>query len=302
MDEDPVHSLTAAYALDALPPAERRAFEAHLPSCPSCHRDLAAFRATAVALARAVPPGEAPAALLARVRAEAARTPQTAAPRAADRRPAAAPGPGPAVGAGPQAAGTGTAVGGTGEPGPGEERGAVPRPRRRWAGAALAAALVAVVGLGGVSVWQHREADRARAEVRQAQAAAAGVAEVLAAPDVRVSTEPLTGRATGTLAVSERQDAAVFLAHDLPPLPARQAYQLWYGEADGRYRPAGLLPRSGDAQQLRLTGPVSGATLVCITVEPAAGAARPTPPVLARLPLPASPSVDPPAWPPEDTY
>ena len=34
------HELTAAYALDALDPEERRAYEAHLATCPQCNRLL----------------------------------------------------------------------------------------------------------------------------------------------------------------------------------------------------------------------------------------------------------------------
>lgn len=46
-----VHELTAAYALDALDAEERRAYEAHLPTCPSCQEELRAFSETSAALA-----------------------------------------------------------------------------------------------------------------------------------------------------------------------------------------------------------------------------------------------------------
>jgi anti-sigma factor RsiW len=38
-----LHELTAGYALDALDPAEREAFEAHLESCERCQEELASF-------------------------------------------------------------------------------------------------------------------------------------------------------------------------------------------------------------------------------------------------------------------
>lgn len=45
------HELTAAYALDALEPEERRAYEAHLATCSQCQDDLASFWETTEALA-----------------------------------------------------------------------------------------------------------------------------------------------------------------------------------------------------------------------------------------------------------
>ena len=38
-----LHELTAGYALDALDPAERDAFEAHLEGCEQCQEELASF-------------------------------------------------------------------------------------------------------------------------------------------------------------------------------------------------------------------------------------------------------------------
>lgn len=45
------HELTAAYALDALDPAEREAFERHLADCERCQEELATMWATTEALA-----------------------------------------------------------------------------------------------------------------------------------------------------------------------------------------------------------------------------------------------------------
>ena len=68
------HELTAAYALDALDPDERRAYEAHLATCPQCQQELATFWETTEALAVGAS-GSAPSAalrdrILADVRAE----------------------------------------------------------------------------------------------------------------------------------------------------------------------------------------------------------------------------------------
>jgi anti-sigma-K factor RskA len=75
--ETGIHELTAGYALDALDPEERRAYEAHLPGCERCQEELAAFWETAEALAVAAS-GPEPSAdlrrrILADVRAEPPR-------------------------------------------------------------------------------------------------------------------------------------------------------------------------------------------------------------------------------------
>jgi Anti-sigma-K factor rskA/Putative zinc-finger len=54
MGTEAPHDLTAAYALDALDPAERLVFEAHLARCEHCRRELAALSETVGMLAYAV--------------------------------------------------------------------------------------------------------------------------------------------------------------------------------------------------------------------------------------------------------
>ena len=49
--EPGIHELTAGYALDALVPDERQAYEAHLAGCERCQDDLASFWETTTALA-----------------------------------------------------------------------------------------------------------------------------------------------------------------------------------------------------------------------------------------------------------
>ena len=77
-----LHHLAAAYALDALEPDERAAFEAHYPSCEICSREVVEFRQTAAVLAAqtATPP---PADLRAAVMAEVGRTRQLSPSRSA---------------------------------------------------------------------------------------------------------------------------------------------------------------------------------------------------------------------------
>jgi anti-sigma-K factor RskA len=61
--ETGIHELTAGYALDALDPDARRAYEAHLEGCEQCREELAAFWQTTEALAVAAS-GPAPSAEL----------------------------------------------------------------------------------------------------------------------------------------------------------------------------------------------------------------------------------------------
>jgi anti-sigma-K factor RskA len=51
--ETGIHELTPGYALDALEPEERAAYEAHLAGCASCQEELSAFLETTQALALA---------------------------------------------------------------------------------------------------------------------------------------------------------------------------------------------------------------------------------------------------------
>lgn len=76
MTED-LHHLAAAYALDALDENERRAFEAHYPTCSICSADVADYRETAALLAEsaATPP---PVDTKARIMAEISNTRQIA--------------------------------------------------------------------------------------------------------------------------------------------------------------------------------------------------------------------------------
>lgn len=66
------HELVALYALDALDPAEEKAFEEHLAGCAECRAELDSLRATAASLAWAVE-GPAPPRALGEVIAERAR-------------------------------------------------------------------------------------------------------------------------------------------------------------------------------------------------------------------------------------
>jgi anti-sigma factor RsiW len=70
-NQDHLHELTPAYALDALADDERRAFEAHLAGCERCRADLAGLTETAGALGLAADAAEPPDGLRDRILAAA---------------------------------------------------------------------------------------------------------------------------------------------------------------------------------------------------------------------------------------
>jgi anti-sigma-K factor RskA len=234
-----LHTLTGAYAADALSGTERLAFERHLDDCPACAQEVRELEATAARLGAAVaapPPPE----LWDRIRAEALVTRQLP----------------PVVGRAErhrQAGRRGSAAG-----------------RRVPPTLAVAAALLlAVLSLTALNLGLLGRADRA-------DRTADLVAAVLAAPDARRVAALPGGTGQATVVVSRQQGRAVFVADRLPPAPAARTYQLWVVSRSGP-RPAGLVDVAGEGRVTRLLdGPVTGNEQVAMTVERQGGAARPT--------------------------
>ena len=73
MEANPLHDLTAAYALDALDAEDARAYEAHLAHCGRCRDELASLSEAAGALAYATETPPPPPELRARILQEARR-------------------------------------------------------------------------------------------------------------------------------------------------------------------------------------------------------------------------------------
>ncbi|WP_055486683.1 anti-sigma factor [Streptomyces sp. WMMB 322] len=255
-----LHTLTGAYAVHALPAAERETFERHLAACPSCEQEVAELRATAGRLGLAVSEATSPQ-MRERVLRQIAGVRQEP-PRV------------------------------TGEPAPVREA----RGRRRPGGSrrlrslprfALAACLAAVTAVsGGAAVWQYGEAQEAREQAQQSRQREAELARVLAAPDARTTgRSELPGGASGSVVVSRDRDRAAFLASGLAEPPAGKVYQLWF--ADGqKMRSAGLVDSPGDSKAVLMEGRVGGASAMGVTVEPAGGSPQPTTEPLALMKLP----------------
>ncbi|MFG3254202.1 anti-sigma factor domain-containing protein [Streptomyces sp. NPDC048172] len=259
-----LHTLTGAYALDALSEDESEAFERHLADCASCGLEVAELRATGARLGLAVaeqPPPELRARVLGRIGAVRQEPPRP--PRKE-----------------PRPRGTGGTAGHPGTAGGRWSR------ARRWQTFALAAS-VAAVALGGVAVWQQRDADDARRDSARESARSAEltkVAEVLTAADARtVSSKRLPGGGSGTAVVSQRLDRAAFLASGMAPPPSGKVYQFWFDD-HGTMRSAGLMGRDNT---VLLDGKVDGARGMGITVEPGGGSSQPTSKPVALMAFPA---------------
>ena len=238
-----LHTLTGAYAADALSETERLAFERHLDACPACDQEVRELTETAARLGSAValPP---PAALWDRVRAEAAATRQLL-PPVADPTPL---------------SGRGAALAG----GRGVRRRLPP-----LLAAAAALLVAAAISVTALNLGLPGQGGRSEGPVDL-------VAAVLSAPDARrIAARP---GPTGQVAVvvSRRRGQAVFEASGLPEVPAARTYQLWVVDRSGP-RPAGLVEPGGAGKVTRLLeGRVTGSEQVAMTVERRGGAARPT--------------------------
>lgn len=150
------------------------------------------------------------------------------------------------------------------------ERGAPPGWRgmlgQAWRPAtALAVCLLLAAGL--VTGYALRGDDEQDSVLVEAQPASPGVGDALAA------TLEVEGE-TGILHVEK-----------LPPLPRDHVYQAWIGH-DGRMLPSTtFVVRRDGTNEVAIDGSLADAEGVFITREPAGGSAKPTLPVLMKVPL-----------------
>jgi len=154
------------------------------------------------------------------------------------------------------------------------------RPRRRWGRAAACGAAAAALAFGGLAYHDQQQ-------LSQEQSRARAVAAVLGAPDAVMMTARAASGGSATVVMSHHERTLVFTAARLPALPSAQRYELWL-MGGGRARAAGMLPppHAGVTAPVIVSGLRSGDT-VALTVEPAAGASRPTSPMVVHLTLPS---------------
>jgi anti-sigma-K factor RskA len=240
-----IHGLSGAYAVDALDPEERRAFEQHLAQCAECQAEVASLRAAATSLS-ALSESEPPPALRASVLA-AITTVRPLPPL----EPPVAP---PAV----------------------DDSGSVVSPsvvvplrsRRARVPWLLAAAAAVVLGIGGLAwgPW-HGGADRTRLTATE---------QVLRADDAQ-RLQKTIGSARATIVRSVSLGKAVIIADNMPAAPAGKDYQLWLEFPGKGMVSAGLMPHDAKPTlTMPLEGDASKAVAAGITVEPSGGSTAPT--------------------------
>jgi anti-sigma-K factor RskA len=239
------HTLSGAYAMDALSQQDRARFERHLTTCEECAREVAGLREAAARLAAAAaasPPPD----LRDRVLAAAAVTRQQPPAAAGDRHLA------------------------------GRRRRF--RPAVAAGAVAAAAALAATVVFGVANGSMRQQLDQARSSSQQ-------VAAVLTARDATMMTGTVAGGGTATVVMSHARDALVFTAADLHPLPASRGYELWLIGPSGDRPVAMLPPASHGMTGPVVAWGLRQGDRLGLTAEPAGGAGRPSTPMMLDIPL-----------------
>jgi anti-sigma-K factor RskA len=254
-----LHLLTGGYALDALTSDEQADFEKHLARCPSCAEEVKGLRETAARLAMATavaPPPE----MRSRVLDAAPRTRQL-------------PPSGRNLLARSRSRARSRAGDGT-------------RPRRLLLSrtgltTGILTLAAAVVFLLVMQISTSRQ-------LQQAQASTSAIAAVLAAPDARIESMPVTAGGTITAVMSLQQQEAVVTTAHLRSLPGTRVYQLWVMTSSGAARSAGLLKvtSTGSTTPVLADGVLPGDRLG-ITVEPSGGTPQPTTAPVVIVPVTA---------------
>ena len=189
-----VHTLSGAYALDALSPEEAAEFRRHLDGCQACRDEVRELQRAAARMGgaqAATPPPE----LRARILAAAERTPQQ-----------------------PPVPVTRTTQADDRDLAPAEDA------RRRWP-AWLAAAAAAVVIAGGGIIGLQAMND-------EEPALSAAVSQVFEADDARTATVRTENGGKLTVGVSPSRNEMAVDTRDLPELDDERVYQLWAVHGD----------------------------------------------------------------------
>ncbi|WP_084106682.1 anti-sigma factor [Demequina sp. NBRC 110056] len=265
-----IHDLVSAYALDALDADERRDFEAHLATCPSCQEELAGYDDVLGALAEpsdateAAADDAAAARLAASLRERIAATEQVAEGPSAPTAETAEP-------TRPEAnvtdirarasAPTGPAAGAESVPS------SMPEPVRRQPrrGSRLLVAAASLLGIALAVTAGLMLADRG-----DSSQLAADIERIRTAEDV--VEQPLgLGEAVAYVSASE----GVALVGETPGLDDEETYQVWVVPADGSAPVPGPVMADGDSEVVWDTD-LDGAAAIAVSVEPEGGSTTPT--------------------------
>ena len=257
MNEQEFAELSAGYALNALSPADRLAFEAARAEHPEWEHLVSADADTAAGLAAGVaevaPPLTLRSTLLSRI-SSVPPVPDVPAGEAALTDPAAQAAPS--------------------QPADDEPPVVDPAPttttiqaisRRNWTRGllTLAASMVVLVTLGFAAVSINQYVNR--------PPAVAALAEIESAPDAQSVTAELTDGGTATAHWSESVGKAVLVSESLPAIADDQSFELWYVR-DGAAVSAGAFdPAAEGASTALLEGSMEPGDVIAVTIEPQGG-------------------------------
>ncbi|MEV6907684.1 anti-sigma factor [Amycolatopsis sp. NPDC051071] len=239
-----MHTLTGAYAVDALSELERAQFQRHLGECASCAQEVLELRMTATRLGAALaedPPSDLKRRVLAQAMATRQQPPKAsfeAGERIKDRRRA-----------------------------------------PRWAIAAAAAAIVGLAGtavFGGIAYDNHSRLTAAREQADRDADRYAPVAEVLSAADLRTGHADASVGGGGTVMMSRAKDRLVFMSAQLAKNDPGRIYQAWLMYPGAAPKPAGLISGGQDGALLVADG-LKGAEKFALSVEQDGGSPTGTP-------------------------
>lgn len=246
-EHDALRDLIAPVALGAAEPHEIARVEAHAAECAVCREELTSLRATADALAVAVPqldpPPDLKASLMATVRAEA---------------PARA-----------EAAGvTGAPVRTAGTPASGRRSWLPARLMRPWP-AMAALAIVAALVLSVVAI----------------QSNSGGPGPAGGSTAIAVTGTADAPGVTGRIVYVPDEDTAVVTLSRLPQLDPGDAYQLWIIREGQDPQSAGLFEPTGPAEAQTVATGLAGADALAVTAQPRTSRTTPQGPILVEAAL-----------------
>ena len=246
MNNDDIHGLSGAYAVDAVDDVERAQFEAHMADCSQCRDEVASLRGAAGELSSVTltsPPPSLRESVLREIGSVRPLPPVVDAPVSPvslERKR--------------------------------EERAERARhsPSRWLAGVAAAAVIVA----GGV-VWHPWSPGQEQGNVQLT-----ATQQVLQAKDAQ-RFEKRVGDATATIVRSANLRKAVIVTANMPDAPEGKVYELWLQQGETMVK-AGFMP-AGPSNTVLLEGDAAAAAGAGITVEPVGGSVTPTLPPVALI-------------------
>jgi anti-sigma-K factor RskA len=234
---DPANN-SGAYVLNALDQNEQAEFESQLDVSEQLRNEVTELTDTAVLLGMAVAPVQPPAALKANIMAKLGTTPQLSREVLASAPPSSL------------------------------DR----RVQVRWfqkPAMVAAAAVVAILIVSGGAIGITAATEHIQQE-QQADALAA----INSAPDSQRAEASVSSGGTATLVWSQALGKSALIVKGLSPLPSDKTYELWYIDANGEPRRAGLL--SGSSTWHVLDGRMAKGDTIGVTIEPSGGSNSPT--------------------------